>query len=192
MIKDEIRILGIDDGYFEKGKDSYDIIVGVIFRGYKQIDGVLSEKIEVDGDDCTDKIINMVKKTKHYYQIRVIMTNGITFAGFNILDVEKLYDELKIPIIIVIRKKPNIEKFKEAMKYVKNYEYKLKIFNKIGEIKSVQTRFGTLYYQNYGINDEMTKEILIKTSVHSRIPEPVRIAHMIAMGVTRGYSRGKP
>ena len=39
-IKREIRILGIDDGYFDRNKDKYTIIVGIIMRGSSQIDGV--------------------------------------------------------------------------------------------------------------------------------------------------------
>jgi len=65
-IKREIRILGIDDGYFDRNKDKYTIIVGVIMRGSLQIDGVLSNKIEIDGFDINDRIIEMIKRTKHY------------------------------------------------------------------------------------------------------------------------------
>lgn len=191
-MKDEIRILGIDDGYFRKNIDKESLIVGVIMRGYKQIDGVLSNKITVDGDDSTDKIIEMIKRTKHYYQIRVIMTNGITLAGFNIIDMHRIYEELKLPIISVVRKKPNLEKFLEALKKTNNYEKKLNILKKLPEPKPVKTKHGISYYQSVGLSDEECTEIILKTAKYSRIPEPVRVAHLIAMGVTLGYSRGKP
>lgn len=191
-MKDEIRILGIDDGYFRKNTDKESLIVGVIMRGYKQIDGVLSNKITVDGDDSTDKIIEMIKRTKHYYQIRVIMTNGITLAGFNIIDMHRIYEELKLPIISVVRKKPNLEKFLEALKKTNNYEKKLNILKKLPEPKPVKTKHGISYYQSVGLSDEECTEIILKTAKYSRIPEPIRVAHLIAMGVTLGYSRGKP
>jgi len=192
MIKDEIRIIGIDDGHFDKDKDKKALIVGVIMRGGKQIDGVLSNYIEVDGDDSTDKIIEMIRKTTHINQLRIIMTNGISFAGFNIIDMNKIFEELKLPVIAVIRKKPDMEKFISALKKVKNCEKKLDILKKLPEPKPVKTKYGTTYFQNIGISDEEAKEIILKTSINSRIPEPVRVAHLIAMGVTLGYSRGKP
>ena len=192
MIKDEIRIVGIDDGHFIKEKSKKVIIVGVIMRGAKQIDGVVSGYVEIDGDDSAEEIIRILKRTSHIHQIRVIMTNGVSFAGFNIIDMNRIYEELKIPVIAVVRKKPNMDKFLKALKKVKNYEKKLEILRKLPPPKPIRTKYGITYFQNVGISDEMTKEIILKTSIHSRIPEPVRVAHLIAMGVTLGYSRGKP
>jgi len=192
MIKDEIRIIGIDDGHFDKDRDKKALIVGVIMRGGKQIDGVLSNYVEVDGDDSTDKIIEMIKRTTHINQLRIIMTNGISFAGFNIINMNRVFEELKIPIIAVIRKKPDMERFVNALKKVRGYEKKLEILKSLPEPKPVKTKYGITYFQNVGISDEEAKEIILKTSVNSRIPEPVRVAHLIAMGVTLGYSRGKP
>jgi len=192
MIKDEIRIIGIDDGHFDKDKDKKALIVGVIMRGSRQIDGVLSNYVEVDGDDSTDKIIEMIRRTTHINQLRIIMTNGISFAGFNIIDMNRIFEELKLPVIAVIRKKPDMEKFISALKKVRNFEKKLEILKKLPEPKPVRTKYGTTYFQNVGISDEEAREIILKTSINSRIPEPVRVAHLIAMGVTLGYSRGKP
>ena len=36
-----------------------------------------------------------------------------------------------------------------------------------------------------------TKEFLKVTTVHSYIPEPLRIAHIIAAGLVKGESRGR-
>jgi len=192
MIKDEIRIIGIDDGHFDKDKDKKVLIVGAIMRGGKQIDGVLSNYIEIDGDDATDKIIEMIERTTHIKQLRIIMTNGISFAGFNIIDMNRIFEELKMPVIAVIRKKPDMEKFISALKKVRNFEKKLEILKRLPQPKPIKTRYGITYFQNVGISDEDTKEIILKTSINSRIPEPVRVAHLIATGVTLGYSRGKP
>ena len=192
VVKEEIRIVGIDDGYFDRNKDKESLIVGVIMRGYKQIDGVLSNKIEVDGFDVNDKIIEMIKRTKHYDQIKIIMTNGISFAGFNLLDFQYLYENLNLPIISVVRKKPNLEKFIEAAKHTKEGEKRIEIIKRYPEPKYIETKYGKLYFQYYGIDYKEVIEIIKLTSVYSRIPEPVRVAHLVAMGVTKGYSKGKP
>ncbi|BFI73656.1 hypothetical protein YN1_6430 [Nanoarchaeota archaeon] len=192
MVKNEIRIIGIDDGYFDRNKDKLSLIVGVIMRGHKQIDGVLSNKIEVDGFDVNDKIVEMIKRTKHYYQIKVIMTNGISFAGFNLLDFEYLYEKLNLPIISVVRKKPNLEKFIEAARHTINGEKRIEIIKRYPKTEYFETKYGKLYFQYYGIEKEEVIEIIKLTSIYSRIPEPVRVAHLIAMGVTKGYSKGKP
>ncbi|BBL45446.1 hypothetical protein MJ1_0276 [Nanobdella aerobiophila] len=191
-IKREIRIIGIDDGYFNKKIDKETIIIGVIFRGYKQIDGVLSNKIEIDGFDVNEKIIDMIKRTTHYNQLRIIMTNGVSFGGFNLIDFKYLYNNLNLPIISVVRKRPNIEKFKLAAKKIHNYQKRIDIINNYPEINFYDTMYGRLFFQYYGTDLDTAINIIKLTSKYSRIPEPVRIAHIVAMGVTRGYSRGKP
>ena len=97
-VKTEVRILGVDDGYFiphTKGKCE---VVGVVFRGGYWLDGVMHTRIDIDGMDATDKLAMMVNGSPHYGQLRVIMLNGITFAGFNVVDTLELFELTDIPI----------------------------------------------------------------------------------------------
>jgi endonuclease V-like protein UPF0215 family len=119
-IKDEIRILGIDDAPFEKFKDKRTALIGAVFRGGNYLEGVLKKEIEVDGDDVTERIIEMVKGTRHKGHLRVLMLSGITFGGLNIVDVKKLNKETQLPVIIVTRKLPDLSGMKKAIKNVKN------------------------------------------------------------------------
>ena len=88
-IKKEIRILAWDDGPFEFKSKGKDILIGVIFRGGKILDGLLKTEVDIDGLDATEKIIKKVLKTKHK-DLRVIMLDGITFAGFNTVDIKEM------------------------------------------------------------------------------------------------------
>ncbi|HIP90230.1 MAG TPA: DUF99 family protein [Candidatus Nanopusillus sp.] len=189
--KREIRVIGIDDGFFIKHKHRKTILVGVIMRGAYQLDGVLSIKITVDGLDVTNNIIKMIMRSTHYYQLRIIMLNGVTFAGFNIVDLEKLYNILGLPVIVVIRKKPNLPEFKKAIMHLDDWKKRWKLIEKLEQPKPINTKYGVIYYQKVGISDDDAKNIIKRTAINSRIPEPVRVAHLIAMGVTKGYSRGK-
>ena len=74
-IKDEIRILGIDDGPFDLHAGGKALLVGVIYRGGKFLDGVLRTEVTIDGTDSTEKVAEMVCKSK-YKDIRVIMIDG--------------------------------------------------------------------------------------------------------------------
>ena len=49
MIKQEIRVIGIDDSPFNKFREKEALAIGVVMRGGKCIDGILSTKVEVDG-----------------------------------------------------------------------------------------------------------------------------------------------
>ena len=107
FIKREIRILGWDDAPFEKGSSGKVMLVGTVFRGGSSLDGVLRTEIKIDGLDATEKIISAVQKTKHK-DLRVIMLGGITFGGFNFVDIKELRKKTGLPVLVVIRKKTDI------------------------------------------------------------------------------------
>ena len=52
----------------------------------------------------------MINKSKISDQLTVILTDGITFAGLNILDINKLNRETGIPVIAVMDRMPNLKK----------------------------------------------------------------------------------
>ena len=107
VIKSEIRVLGVDDGAFKPHVKGRVPVIGVVFRGGFWLDGVMHTEIDVDGFDATDRISSMITGSSHYKQLRVVMLNGITFAGFNIVDVKALNATTKLPIITVTREKPD-------------------------------------------------------------------------------------
>ncbi|MFB0501966.1 MAG: DUF99 family protein, partial [Candidatus Bathyarchaeia archaeon] len=84
-VKPEIRVLGIDDGIFVPHTKGVVDVVGVVYRGGYWLDGVMRTEVEVDGTDATEKIASMIMGSPHYDQIRVVVLNGVTFAGFNVV-----------------------------------------------------------------------------------------------------------
>ncbi|MEM4647914.1 MAG: DUF99 family protein [Candidatus Pacearchaeota archaeon] len=190
MIKKEIRIIGIDDGYFEKFKSKYSKVVGVIFRGGEFIDGLISFDVEVDGDDATEKIANAINKSKHKGQIGIIMINGISLAGFNVIDIELLSKLTSLPVIIVSRKKPRLNLIKKTLKKI-NHEKKIKLIEKAGKPKPFIINDKKIYYQFFNIDEEKVREILKLTIKRGLMPEPLRVAHIIATGITLGENKGR-
>ena len=144
-IKNEIRILGIDDGPFDLYNDKTTIIIGAIFRGGTWLDGILKTEVEIDGSDATNKIAGMVRETKHK-DLRIIMLDGLGFGGFNLVDIKKLFKETRIPVITIVRKMPDFEAIKNVMKNLKNREFYSKCIENAGEPMRVETRPGKYIY----------------------------------------------
>ena len=186
VIKPEIRILGVDDGVFTPHVKGLVPVVGVVFRGGYWLDGVMHTKVEVDGFDATSKIASMILNSPHYKQLRVIMLNGVTFAGFNVVDIKKLNMETKLPVIAVTREKPNFAEIREALKNLPKSEERWKAMLNAEEIFEVSTRSESekIYMQIYGILEENARKILQLTSIRSNIPEALRVAHLIASGIS--------
>lgn len=191
MLKSEIRILGFDDGSFEK-KDKIVPVVGVVFRGGNFLDGILKTDVKVDGLDSTRKIIKLINASRHKQQLKVIMFDGITLGGFNILDVRQIYEQTGLPVIVVNRKRPDLESVKNALKNFKDFEKRWEIILRAGIIKECKIKEDRrVYYQSIGLDDEEAEEIIKLSSTHSFIPEPLRVAHLIATGIVKGESGGR-
>lgn len=186
MYKREIRILGIDDSPFKKFKKGNILVIGTIFRGGTLLDGILTTKVSIDGNNSTKKLIHMINSSKFKPQLRCILLNGIALAGFNVVDIEELNKKTKIPVIVVIRKYPDFKKIEETLKKINKHK-KYKLIHKAGPVEQV----GKIYIQKKGISLEKTKHILKLTCTRSLIPEPIRVAHLIASGVITGESKGK-
>ncbi len=186
VVKPEIRVLGVDDGVFVPRSRGFAIVVGVVFRGGYWLDGVMHTKIKVDGLDAGTKIASMILKSPHYRQLRVIMLDGVTFAGFNVVDIKRLSVETDLPVITVTRDKPDEAKVRKALRNLPRGEERWKAMQDGGETHAVQTRDNAemVYIQVAGISLEDAKKILRLTSTRSNVPEALRVAHLIASGVT--------
>src|SRR3989338_1268104 len=178
MLKPEIRILGIDDAPFNKFKKGRVLVIGTIFRGGTLLDGILSTKVAIDGNDSTKKLTQMINKSKFKPQIRCIILDGIALGGFNIIDIEELNKKTNIPVIVVLRHEPDIEKIKSTLIKLGKKE-KISLIEKAGKVQKA----GRIYIQIKGIDLEKAKEILKLTCTRSNLPEPVRVSHLIASGV---------
>jgi len=186
MFKKEIRILGIDDSPFKKFKKGNILVIGTVFRGGALLDGILSTKVAIDGDNSTKKLVDMVNNSKFKPQLRCILLNGIALGGFNVIDIKELNQKTKIPVIVVIRKYPDFKKIEETLKKIKK-QHKYKLIQKAGPVEKVDN----IYIQRKGITLEKAKHILKLTCTRSLIPEPIRVAHLIAGGIVTGESKGK-
>ena len=187
VIKPEIRVLGVDDGAFTPHAKGQVPVIGVVFRGGYWLDGVIHTKIEIDGFDATDRIISMITGSSHYKQLRVIMLNGITFAGFNIVDVKTLNAATKLPVITVTREKPDLADIHKALQNLPKSEERWEAILSAGEPIEVSTRNAKakVYMQTAGVSKEDAQKILRLTSTRSNIPEALRVAHLVASGISR-------
>jgi endonuclease V-like protein UPF0215 family len=186
MIKPEIRVLGVDDGVFKPHTKGFVPVVGVVFRGGYWLDGVMHTKVKVDGLEATKKIASMIRNSPHYKQLRVIMLNGVTIAGFNVVDIKRLNEDTGLPVIAVTRDKPNFDDIQEALKKLPESEERWRAILNAGEIFEVPIRGGKsmIYMQISGISEGDARKILQITSTRSYIPEALRVAHLIASGLS--------
>lgn len=192
MFKPEIRILGFDDSPFKR-TDKKVSVIGVVYRGGNFLDVVLKTEVSVDGLDATDKLIKLLNKSRHKPQLKVLMFDGITLGGFNIVDIKKLYNKTGLPIIVINRKHPDLDSVQEALENnFKDFKKRWSMILNAGKIKFCNLENGKkVYYQNTGMEGEEAEEVIRLSSTHSDIPEPLRVAHLIATAIIKGESSGR-
>jgi endonuclease V-like protein UPF0215 family len=186
-IKQEIRIVGVDDGVFAPHTKGLADVIGIVFRGGYWLDGVMKTKVTIDGMDATEKITEMVKTSPHYAQLRVVMLNGVTFAGFNVVDIAKLSELTELPVIAVTREKPDFDDIRKALTHLPQSETRWKIIENASGLIRVRSRKGEepIFMQTASITKEDAEKIVKETSTRSNVPEPLRVAHIIASGLTK-------
>jgi endonuclease V-like protein UPF0215 family len=189
-VKPQIRVVGFDDGTFSfssKLRRDKTILIGVVMKGSEEVVGVLSRWITVDGEDATDAMVDAVNSSR-FKDLRVIMLKGITYAGFNVVDLERLYRGTGLPVIVVVRKRPNLGAMKIALrKHFSDAEWRISLLEKAPPL--VELIPEKLYIQAVGVNEKTAAEIVHVTTQTGLTPEPLRLAHMIASAVMTGESR---
>jgi endonuclease V-like protein UPF0215 family len=188
VLKEFIRQIGFDDGHFSK-LDDRTVVVGSVVRGSSLVEGFLFDHVSIDGDDATYKLADMINNSKFKDTLKVVFSKGVTIGGFNVIDIKELSELVDLPVIVILRKEPDMDKISEALKNVPNSEDKFRRMRRAGRIYEIPRVRGRVMFQKAGISKNEAVEV-IKLSINTgNIPESLRISHLIGSAITLGESR---
>jgi len=176
--------IGFDDAKFDLKSSSkkFTYLIGVVCQGTRMV-SVSKKKILIDGDDATEALIELAKKSQNHVQY--ILTDTITFGGFNIVDLSEIYNRTNKPIIAITERKVDLELVKNTLikKFPTNYQSKLQNIINAGNLyeMEIETAGGLskVYFHYKGIKFEEVIQLLQNVCIDSKLPEPVRLAHLI-------------
>jgi len=181
-MKENPIVMGFDDAMYQGFEASKTQLIGVVCQGVRMVDTVKAE-IKVDGSDSTDVLIELIKLKENHVQY--IITDTITFGGFNIMDMKRVFREVKKPIIAIIDREINLDAVKKALmkKFPDSYKEKYKFIINAGNLYQTDINtaggFSTLYFHAVGIAINEVELLLRKTCIDSKQPECTRLAHII-------------
>ena len=87
--------------------------------------------------DATERLASMITESRNYGQLRVAMLNGVTFGGFNVVDIGTCKSRTGVPVIAVMRRLPDMESIGRALKNLDHPELRYEAILKAGEISEV-------------------------------------------------------
>jgi len=179
------HVIGFDDAPFERRHRGDVLVVGAVYAGRK-LEGVLSGKVRRDGANATRVLAALVRGSRFRTHLQLVLLQGIALAGFNVVDLDALYRATGIPVLVVVRRSPDLARIRRALlDHVPGGARKWRLIERAGPVE----RCGTVFVQRAGLSLAEAARALAGHSTNSKVPEPLRSAHLIAGGITRGESR---
>ena len=178
----KISIVGVEDGSFLKGTTRKALLVAVLFKEV-EIKDVKITKITVDGLDATKKFAKILNQ----WAFGTVLLAGVSFAGFNIIDPTMIHKKFGKPVIIVSRTRPDNKAVKRALqRHFEDWKIRREVFEKLGSIHEVivWAEEPPVYVETVGVSVRWACNLIQTLSVCGRVPEPLRVARIIARGLS--------
>ncbi len=137
-------------------------------------------------------IIGLIARSRYREQIKMVMIDGTSLGGFNIVDIDRLYEETGIPFCTVTRDRPDIDSMSAALqKHFPDWQDRLDVVER-HPLTEVETEHGPVFASVAGASIGDMRELIRGSTVLGAIPEPIRLAHLIAAALVKGESKGNP
>jgi hypothetical protein len=178
-----IRVIGFDDAPFIRNAGGSVSVAGVVCAGTR-FEGMVWGQVEQDGWDATDVILELLLGRKFLPQLHVALFDGIAFGGFNVIDLPKLSEQLQLPCVAVMRRMPNLAAVEQAIRRLPQPEQRLERLQRAGIIYA----YPPFFFQVSGACPKVTFSVLERLTDCGKVPEALRLAHLIGAAVIKGES----
>ncbi len=182
------HLLGIDDGPFDKFESPATPVVGVMMEGHDLVEAVAVTEFPVDGDDATPFLADWVRGLRFHSALQGVVLGGVTIAGLGVVDLPRLASALDVPVLNVSRKEPTNDALRQALATA-GLAHRFEIVERAPRHVAVEPG---LWVAAAGLEPDAAVEWVLAARHKSQLPEPLRLAHLIAAAVARGESRGRP
>jgi endonuclease V-like protein UPF0215 family len=181
------NVIGFDDGPFARDLRGDVTLIGAVCARTR-LDGIVRGRVRKDGSNATRTMIELIDRSQFKNHLRGVLLQGIAVAGFNVVDVHALAGALGLPVLVVARRAPDLESMRAALfARVPGARRKWRLIRAAPPMEPLRG----IYVQRVGLTLAQADAMLQATTLHGKLPEPVRLAHLIATGVTLGTSRGR-
>ncbi|GAB4330630.1 MAG: DUF99 family protein [Leptolyngbyaceae cyanobacterium] len=178
-----IRVIGFDDAPFIRCATQPVPVAGVVCAGTR-FEGMVWGQVTPDGWDATEVLCDLLLPSKFLAQVHLVLLDGISLAGFNIVDLPVLAEKLQRPCVTVMRKQPNMQAVEYAIRRLPQSEQRLALIQRAGLIYHEPP----FHFQVCGGRPEVVAKALKRLTDCGHVPEALRVAHLITSAVVKGES----
>lgn len=140
--------------------------------------------IDVDGMDATDRALKLLAGLS--FSNCPLLLAGVTFGGFNLIDPRTLQRMFRTPTIVVVGSRPDNSAMKHALvSHFPDWRKRWGIIGSLGMLHQVRTvaSENPLFFEAFGCSTVEARKILKSWALVSRVPEPLRVAGLVARGL---------
>ncbi len=182
-------VVACDDGIVNKLGEGVTIVACTLYNKNLGPVHVGFLPVKIDGLDATGQLLYLINTLNSLYpdnNVEAVLFDSLTIAGFNIISPASINKHLGLPVIVLYKRKPNVDKIINAVvKYIKYPEIRLRVLRLLENTVVLDTKHGRLYSVLYGINPKKALPIIEYYQLHSRIPEPLRFIDYFASSISR-------
>jgi uncharacterized protein len=180
LAKAHVRVLGIDDGPFDR-RAKRAPLAGVVVQSPSFVETVARSSVRVDGTDATERIIRLVEESGHWDGLRAILLDGIVVGGFNIIDLDAVHAALGLPVVAVTPHPPDFAKMRAAIRqwFPDDAARRWKLV-RAHRLFPVRTGGAPILATAVGCRRLDATRLVRRTTVVGHWPEPLRLAHLVA------------
>lgn len=190
MTKPQFRVLGIDDAPFSF-RDPETEVVGVVVRAPGYVEGVMTTRVTVDGRDADARLAAMLGRSRFRDNLALILLDGAALGGFNIVDLDALRAATGIPVATVTATQPDPGAMEKALRArFEDADERLAVLRR-HKLAKVETAHKPLYVAAVGLGLRDLADAIRRCTVRGSVPEPLRIAHLVATAIKKGESHGR-
>src|SRR3989475_2219611 len=177
--------IGIDDGPFlsrRLGGSKAQLVVAQ--RNGPHLVKARTAWIGVDGFDARGVASRMLSSLRA--RESPILLAGATFGGFNVINPRVLLRKFRTPTIVVIGSRADNRAVKRALvRHFPDWRKRWRILSSLGPLRQARTiqNENPIFYEAFGCGDDEARRILKEWAYVSRIPEPLRVAGLVARGL---------
>lgn len=193
------RALGLDDAPFQsrpRQTGGQVHAVGIVTSG-DRFEGMLYIRgLSQDGLNAQEIYADQISKSKFHPQIHAVLLDGISVAGLDIIDIAWLANSIQRIVIAVIRAPPNLPAFEAALRRLPNAEVRIARAREAAPVHQI----GNWHFQ-YRCPSNAPERFQNTSPEHvaqfldlctpqgtQKIPECLRIAHLVGAAVMTGQS----
>jgi len=181
------NVVGFDDGPFDRARAGAKVLLVGAVCARTRLDGVISGSVIKDGRNAAARVTELIRSSQFDRHIQAVLLNGIAFGGFNVVDIHALAAALARPVLVVARRLPRLGLIRDALARLPGGARRWRLIERAGPMEPV----AGVFVQRAGLSLPDARDLLAATTLHGKLPEPLRLAHLIAGGIVTGKSRGR-